>query len=258
MKTSAGKAVPHTVLDSSGSPKCSTRAALAFSPALPHACQTHCPCVTFCSPALAFVRTACHLLGLDSAVSEDVALVRRRLLKILGVGEFGSAAQFREPCMSFRLPDVICGWVARGTAGAAAAGSMQGRGGTHARARAGPAAAPNPARGLLRCPRSSGRPLLTLLPPPRPLRSNPATATTAGTWTFAATPSCRRASAGSARRARSPMTWPRSRRAWSSCWGRASRSTCCRTCSATSASRCARGCGLLRSALRHGAQTIGY
>lgn len=63
------------------------------------------------SPALAFVRTACHLLSLDSAVSDDVALLRRRLLKLLAVGEFGSAAQFREPCMSFKLPDVICGWV---------------------------------------------------------------------------------------------------------------------------------------------------
>lgn len=63
------------------------------------------------SPALAFVRTACHLLALDATVSDEVALLRRRLLKLLGVGEFGSAAQFREPCMSFRLPDVICGWV---------------------------------------------------------------------------------------------------------------------------------------------------
>lgn len=75
------------------------------------------------SPALAFVRTACHLLALDAAVSNEVALLRRRLLKLLGVGEFGSAAQFREPCMSFRLPDVICGWAgacvraARGGAG---------------------------------------------------------------------------------------------------------------------------------------------
>jgi len=56
------------------------------------------------------VRTACHLLALDSAVQEDIALLRRRLLKLLGVGEFGGAAQFREPCMSFRLPDVICGY----------------------------------------------------------------------------------------------------------------------------------------------------
>lgn len=62
------------------------------------------------SPALAFVRTACHVLSLDAAVADEVALLRRRLLKLLGVGEFSAAAQFREPCMSFRLPDVICGY----------------------------------------------------------------------------------------------------------------------------------------------------
>jgi DNA polymerase epsilon subunit 1 len=55
------------------------------------------------------VRTACHLLALDATVADQVALLRRRLLKLLAVGEFGGAAQFREPCMSFRLPDVICG-----------------------------------------------------------------------------------------------------------------------------------------------------
>ena len=64
------------------------------------------------SPALAFVRTACHLLALDSRVADAVAVLRRQLLKLLHVREFGPQADFREVCLGFTLPDVICrcGW----------------------------------------------------------------------------------------------------------------------------------------------------
>jgi hypothetical protein len=110
------------------------------------------------SPALAFVRTACHLLGLDAAVTDDVALLRRRLLKLLGVGEFGSAAQFREPCMSFRLPDVICGCAAAGMTPAGGLGAA-----------AAPAAGLRPSAGSDAWPVTAARPLNTPTPaPPRP------------------------------------------------------------------------------------------
>ena len=62
------------------------------------------------SPALAFVRTACHLLALDSRVADAVAVLRRQLLKLLHVREFGPQADFREVCLGFTLPDVICRW----------------------------------------------------------------------------------------------------------------------------------------------------
>ncbi|GLC51172.1 hypothetical protein PLESTB_000473800 [Pleodorina starrii] len=61
-------------------------------------------------PALAFVRVATHLLSLDGRVSEQVALLRRQLLKLLHVSEFGSDAEFREMCTPFVMPDVICGF----------------------------------------------------------------------------------------------------------------------------------------------------
>ena len=85
--------------------------------ALPHAVRPSPPCIyplqeELGSPALAFVRTACHLLALDSRVADAVAVLRRQLLKLLHVREFGPQADFREVCLGFTLPDVICrcGW----------------------------------------------------------------------------------------------------------------------------------------------------
>lgn len=59
-------------------------------------------------PALAFVKTVCAVLALDSAVEDQVAVLRRNLLKLVHVREFASASEFHEPCMSFMLRDVIC------------------------------------------------------------------------------------------------------------------------------------------------------
>eukprot|EP00798_Chlamydomonas_sp_ICE-L_P017969 gene17969-24374_t len=62
------------------------------------------------TPALAFVRTICHVLALDSRVTDAVAILRRQLLKLLHVREFGSQAEFKELCLGFTLPDVICSY----------------------------------------------------------------------------------------------------------------------------------------------------
>jgi DNA polymerase epsilon subunit 1 len=60
------------------------------------------------SPALAFTKLLVHLLSLDSALSSEVAMLRRRLLRLIGVDEFSAAAHWMDPCMSFRLHDIIC------------------------------------------------------------------------------------------------------------------------------------------------------
>jgi hypothetical protein len=60
------------------------------------------------SPALAFVRLLVHLLSLDGALEDQVRLLRRSLLRLVGVDEFSPAANWADPCISFRLPDVIC------------------------------------------------------------------------------------------------------------------------------------------------------
>lgn len=60
------------------------------------------------SPALAFVRLLVHLLSLDDALEDQVRLLRRSLLRLVSVDEFSPAANWVDPCISFRLPDVIC------------------------------------------------------------------------------------------------------------------------------------------------------
>jgi hypothetical protein len=63
------------------------------------------------SPALAFVRAACHVLALDTSCSDAVAVLRRQLLRLLHVREFSAQADFQEMCLALTLPDVICTWV---------------------------------------------------------------------------------------------------------------------------------------------------
>ncbi|XP_023213231.1 DNA polymerase epsilon catalytic subunit A-like isoform X2 [Centruroides sculpturatus] len=65
-------------------------------------------CVTSTSPALAFVKTVCKVLSLDHNIASEVTKVRRDLLRLVGVGEFSSMAEWSEPCQSFILPEVIC------------------------------------------------------------------------------------------------------------------------------------------------------
>jgi len=67
-----------------------------------------CPQDELGSPALAFVRLLVQLLSLDVALEPEVRLLRRSLLRLVGVDEFSPAAKWVDPCISFRLHDVIC------------------------------------------------------------------------------------------------------------------------------------------------------
>lgn len=64
--------------------------------------------ITSTSPALAFVKTVCKVLSLDHKITNEVTKLRRDLLRLIGVGEFSSSAEWNEPCQSFILPEVIC------------------------------------------------------------------------------------------------------------------------------------------------------
>ena len=59
-------------------------------------------------PALEFVKAVCKVLALDTALGEEVRKLRRNLLKLINVGEFDGVAEWRDPCISFVLAEVIC------------------------------------------------------------------------------------------------------------------------------------------------------
>ena len=60
------------------------------------------------NPALEFVKTVCHVLGLARDLSVEVQVLKRNLLDLIGVREFADTAVFRNPCDVLRLPSVIC------------------------------------------------------------------------------------------------------------------------------------------------------
>ncbi|XP_039270554.2 DNA polymerase epsilon catalytic subunit A-like [Styela clava] len=60
------------------------------------------------NPTLEFVKSACKVLSLDSHVTTQVQHLKRNLLKLIGVGEFSSSAEWNDPCASFVLGEVVC------------------------------------------------------------------------------------------------------------------------------------------------------
>jgi DNA polymerase epsilon subunit 1 len=59
------------------------------------------------NPALEFVKALHKVLSLDSAIGAEVNKLRRNLLKLIGVGEFSDVAEWKDPCISFVLPEVM-------------------------------------------------------------------------------------------------------------------------------------------------------
>ena len=58
------------------------------------------------NPALEFIKSLCKVLSLDPAITDQVNKLRRNLLKLINVGEFSDDADWRDPCISFILPEV--------------------------------------------------------------------------------------------------------------------------------------------------------
>eukprot|EP00116_Pleurobrachia_bachei_P005540 sb/3465802/ len=59
-------------------------------------------------PSLEFIKSVCKVLSLDPTIAGQVHKLKRDLLKLVSVGEFSEAAIFKDPCLSFVLPEVIC------------------------------------------------------------------------------------------------------------------------------------------------------
>ena len=86
----ANSAHPTKTQDTIGLPRASYTCA--------HRCRlffAHCLQDAIGPPAQAFVRTVCAVLALDSAVADEVAVLRRNLLKLVHVREFAPSAHFQ-------------------------------------------------------------------------------------------------------------------------------------------------------------------
>ncbi|CAH0594349.1 unnamed protein product [Chrysodeixis includens] len=59
-------------------------------------------------PALLYVNAVCKVFSLDPALEDQVTLLRRNLLRLVGVGEFSAAAEWRDACNTCALTEVIC------------------------------------------------------------------------------------------------------------------------------------------------------
>ncbi|KAJ7294671.1 hypothetical protein O6H91_Y241800 [Diphasiastrum complanatum] len=60
--------------------------------------------------ALEFIKHVCAVLSLDQQAQHAVQVLRKNLLRLVHVREFSEESQFRDPCLSFTLPNVICSY----------------------------------------------------------------------------------------------------------------------------------------------------
>lgn len=60
------------------------------------------------SPALEFVKSVIKVISLDSNVTLQTNKLKRDLLRLIGFGEFSPCSHFKDPCLSYVLPEVIC------------------------------------------------------------------------------------------------------------------------------------------------------
>jgi DNA polymerase epsilon subunit 1 len=60
------------------------------------------------NPVLEFVKTTCAVLALSKDVAEEVVILKRNLLDLIGVREFAREAIFVNPCLPFKVPMVVC------------------------------------------------------------------------------------------------------------------------------------------------------
>ncbi|EFC40096.1 predicted protein [Naegleria gruberi] len=57
---------------------------------------------------LEFVNAICHMLSIDLFIRDEVNVLKRSLLKLLGVKEFSSESMFKRSQNIFKVPDMIC------------------------------------------------------------------------------------------------------------------------------------------------------
>ncbi|XP_011332677.2 DNA polymerase epsilon catalytic subunit A isoform X4 [Ooceraea biroi] len=60
------------------------------------------------NPALELIKAVCKVLSLDKEVENEIFDLKADLLRLIGVGSHGDDVEWKEPCISLVLPEVIC------------------------------------------------------------------------------------------------------------------------------------------------------
>ncbi|OQV25773.1 DNA polymerase epsilon catalytic subunit A [Hypsibius exemplaris] len=60
------------------------------------------------NPALELIKSVCKVLSLHEEVEKEVRKMKRDLLKMIGIGEFAPVAEWKDPCVTYVVPEVIC------------------------------------------------------------------------------------------------------------------------------------------------------
>ncbi|KYN42982.1 DNA polymerase epsilon catalytic subunit A [Trachymyrmex septentrionalis] len=60
------------------------------------------------NPALELIKAVCKVLSLDKEVEHEVYNLKTNLLRLIGVGSYSDNVEWKEPCISLVLPQVIC------------------------------------------------------------------------------------------------------------------------------------------------------
>ncbi|XP_031784892.1 DNA polymerase epsilon catalytic subunit A [Nasonia vitripennis] len=60
------------------------------------------------NPALELSKAICKVLSLDSQIEQEVENLHKNLLRLIDVGAFSDKAEWKDPCISFILPEVLC------------------------------------------------------------------------------------------------------------------------------------------------------
>ncbi|KAG7199297.1 hypothetical protein KM043_018152 [Ampulex compressa] len=60
------------------------------------------------NPSLELIKAVCKVLSLDKAVENEVQTLQINLLRLIRVGSFSDKVDWKDPCISLVLPEVIC------------------------------------------------------------------------------------------------------------------------------------------------------
>ncbi|KAG5315775.1 DPOE1 polymerase, partial [Acromyrmex insinuator] len=60
------------------------------------------------NPALELIKAVCKVLSLDKEMEHEVYNLKTNLLRLIGVGSYSDNVEWKEPCISLVLPQVIC------------------------------------------------------------------------------------------------------------------------------------------------------